>query len=102
MNDILNRLTVLLALLAFGIVAAIGFVTGVRPMVCLFRATAALAFFGFFGRMGLRIVLKGILEELAKHKREQEEKAAAEQAAAAALDKTENAAEVITAGTAAE
>ena len=98
MNDILNRLTVLLALLAFAIVAAIGFVTGVSPMVCLFRATAALTFFGFFGRMGLRIVLKSILEELAKHKKEQEEKAAA----AASSDKTEHAADEITTGTTAE
>jgi hypothetical protein len=102
MNDILNRLTVLLALLAFGIVAVIGFGTSVRPMVCLFRATAALAFFGFFGRMGLRIVLKGILEELAKHEKEREEKAATQQATAAASDTTEDGAEEITAGTAAE
>ncbi len=102
MNDILNRLTVLLALLAFAIVAAIGFVTGVRPMVCLFRATAALTFFGFFGRMGLRIVLKSILEELAKHKKEQEEKAAAEQTAAASSDKTKHAADEITTGTTVE
>ena len=70
MNDILNRLTVLLALVAFGVVAAVGFLTNVRPMVALFRATVAFAFFGFFGRMGLRVVLSGILKELARHKQE--------------------------------
>ena len=68
MNDILNRLTVLLALGAFVIIAAAGMTTGVDPMVCLFRATVALVFFGFFGRLGIRVVLKGILEELARHK----------------------------------
>ena len=81
MNDILNRLTVLLALVAFGVVSAMGFMTGVRPMVTLFRATVAFVFLGFFGRMGIRIVLKGILKELARHREEEEKKNQAAQEA---------------------
>ena len=73
MNDILNRLTVLLALGAFLTVAAVSMGAGVEPMVSLFRATVALVFFGFFGRIGLGIVLRGILEELAKHRKEAEQ-----------------------------
>ena len=84
MNDILNRLTVLLALVAFGIIAAVGFMTGAPPPVALFRATTAFVFFGFFGRMGIRIVLKGILEELAIHREEEEKKNQAVQEASAA------------------
>ncbi len=74
MNEILNRLTVLLALFAFAVVAAVGFSTGVKPMVSLFRATVAFVFFGVLGHVGFKIVLNGILEELAKHKRELEKK----------------------------
>ena len=88
MNDILNRLTVLLALVAFGIVATVGFMTGVRPMVALFRATAAFVFFGFFGRMGIRIILKGILEELARHREEEDKKNQAAAQASAAVNET--------------
>ena len=95
MNDILNRLTVLLALAAFGVVAVIGFAAGVRPMVALFRATIAFVFFGIIGRLGFKVVLKGILEELAKHKKEQEEKreAAVSAAAAASAEEKPSAAE---------
>ena len=90
MNDILNRLTVLLALAAFGVVAATGFLRNVRPMVALFRATVAFAAFGFFGRMGLRVVLSSILEELARHKREDQSTGdAAEEGRTSAMERTE-------------
>ncbi len=101
MNHILNRLTVILALVAFAIVATVGFMTGVRPMVSLFRATAALVFFGVLGRVGFKIVLKGILEELAKHKEEQEQKeeAAREKMTAEASEETNQTADETTTAT---
>ena len=74
MNEILKRLSVLLSLMAFGIVTIVGIATNVGPMVTLFRATVAFILFGFFGRMGIRVVLKGILEELARHRKEEKDK----------------------------
>jgi hypothetical protein len=70
MNDILNRLAVLLALFAFAVVSTVGFAAGAGPMIVLFRATVALVFFGVLGRIGFRVILKGILEELAKQRNE--------------------------------